>query len=89
MTAMTSPLGYSLLIGNLLLYIVQVLGWNVDGTIVFDEVLCANNSAENHGGCVYAFGGGIFNDGTEMLNNSADRGGSICECIAFVWVSQQ
>lgn len=63
-----------------------MLGWNENGTIVFNDVLCTKNSAETYGGCFYASGGGIINDGTEMLDNLADRGGSIGECITLLWV---
>lgn len=58
---------------------VQVLGWDAHGTIVFNAVLCKNNTASNNGGCFYGAGRGIVNDGTAMQNNSAVHGGSIRE----------
>ncbi|CAN0292075.1 unnamed protein product, partial [Laminaria digitata] len=54
-----------------------VYGWDSDGTIVFDDVFCTNNSAIEHGGCLHSSGKVIINDGTVMLNNTADRGGGI------------
>ena len=60
--------------------VAQVLGWDANGTVIFNDVLCKENSAENHGGCFYAVGTGIVNDGAVMLQNSASNGGSIREC---------
>lgn len=60
---------------------VQVMGWNASGTIVFNHVSCAANTVINDGGCFYGMGRGIINDGTVMLDNEASNGGgaSICE----------
>lgn len=56
------------------------MGWDADGTITFDDVVCKGNKATRNGGCFYCAGGGIVNRGTAMLNNSAaGNGGSIRE----------
>ena len=57
----------------------QVLGWDTSGTIIFNDIFGTNNSAEGHGGCFHGSGKSIFNDGTTMLANYAEHGGSICE----------
>lgn len=62
---------------------VQVKGWDVDGTIVFNDVFCTNNSALENGGCFHGAGKTIFNDGTVMLNNQGEHGGSICKRNSF------
>lgn len=59
--------------------IVQVFGWDIKGTIVFNDVLCKDNGAQISGGCFYGSGKAIFNDGTVMLDNSGANGGSVCE----------
>lgn len=59
--------------------VVQVYGWDPTGTIVFNDVFCTNNSAEENGGCFHGSGKAIFNNGTVMLNNQGEHGGSICK----------
>lgn len=56
------------------------MGWDSDGTITFNDVFCADNSAATqHGGCFYSAGSGIVNNGTVMRDNEALDGGCICE----------
>lgn len=71
------PLVHKILTGTN--FDVQVLGWDTDGTITFNEVICKGNWAENDGGCYYGVGGAIFNNGTEMQGNLANNGACICE----------
>lgn len=59
--------------------VVQVYGWDPAGTIVFNDVFCTNNLAVEHGGCFRGSGKVIFNNGTVMLNNQGEHGGSICK----------
>lgn len=63
--------------------IVQVRGWDTSGTIIFNDIVGTNNSAVRHGGCFHGSGKGIFNNGTVMLANYAEDGGSICEQIFY------
>lgn len=63
--------------------VVQVFGWDASGTITFNDMLCTNNSAEEYGGCFHGSGKGVFNNGTVMLDNHAEHGGSICENIMY------
>ena len=65
----------------------QVRGWDPDGTIVLNDVSCTSYSAVGHGGCFHGSGKVVFNDGTVMLNNQGDHGGSICKCNSFQSVS--
>ena len=60
-------------------YETQVLGWDANGAIVFNDVVCTENSAELEGGCFYGVGAGIINHGTVMIDNAGDSGGAICE----------
>lgn len=73
---------------------VQVLGWDSNGTITFNDVVCTRNTALESGGCFSGRGRGIVNDGTVMHSvvnngtvmhhNHAEYGGCICE--SHVWV---
>ena len=58
----------------------QVYGWDIFGTVTFNDVNCSGNVAANEGGCFYGAGSNIFNDGVVMLDNEAENGGCICEC---------
>lgn len=58
---------------------VQVYGWDVSGTITFNDVTCSDNSAVSEGGCYYAAGQSEINNGTVMHDNSALDGGCIRE----------
>lgn len=60
-------------------FVVQVLGWDANGTIVFNDMFCTVNTADRNGGCLYASGRVIVNDGTAMAGNVALLGGSIRE----------
>ena len=55
-------------------------GWDIFGTVTFNDVNCSGNVAANDGGCFYGAGSNIFNDGVFMLDNEAEKGGCICEC---------
>lgn len=59
--------------------VVQVFGWDVSGTITFNDVTCSDNKAVSEGGCYYGSGLSIINDGTVMHNNEALDGGCLCE----------
>lgn len=68
--------------------LLQVVGWDADGTITFNDVVCKGNEAANNGGCFHGAGRGVVNRGTSMLNNSAaGNGGSIREPNNVAWVS--
>lgn len=60
--------------------VVQVFGWDENGTMIFNDVLCTENTAYRNGGCFSASGRGVVNDGTAMTGNVALNGGSIREC---------
>lgn len=61
---------------------VQVFGWDSRRTIIFNDVLCTNNLADERGGCFYGTGRSIVNNRTTMHDNEASQGGCICErCI--------
>ena len=57
----------------------QVFGWDPSGTIMFNDVVCTNNSADGSGGCFCSTGKSVVNDGTLMHENEAYDGGCICE----------
>ena len=59
--------------------VVQVFGWDSNGTTIFQDVRCALNTASENGGCFYGSGVGVVINGTVMHDNSADNGGCICE----------
>ena len=67
--------------------IVQVLGWDADGTIIFNDMSCSNNWATDNGGCLYSVGKAIFNDGAAVLDNEAFNGGCICKrnAVCVIW----
>ncbi|CAM9909015.1 unnamed protein product [Ectocarpus sp. 4 AP-2014] len=55
-----------------------VFGWDPTGTVVFNDVVCSDNTVGGLGGCYYAAGKGIVNDGAVMRGNSAlDDGGCV------------
>lgn len=68
---------------SLFILVAQVFGRNESGTIEFNDVVCTNNEAGEHGGCFYNVGTGIVTDETTMEGNVADQGGCICECAGF------
>lgn len=49
------------------------------GEVEFNNALCSENTAGEHGGCFYSAGKGTITDGTIMQENVADQGGCICE----------
>lgn len=56
------------------------MGWDANGAIVFNDVVCSDNAADFEGGCFYGVGRALINDGTVMTDNSGGSGGgSICE----------
>lgn len=57
----------------------QVFGWNRNGSVEFDTVLCTNNTGVGKGGCLSAHGEAVIRNGTVMTDNSAVKGGCICE----------
>lgn len=57
----------------------QVYGWDIHGSITFNDVNCSENVATRWGGCFFGAGSNVFNDGTVMLANQAEKGGCICE----------
>lgn len=60
-----------------------MFGWDADGAIAFEQVLCLENEAEGLGGCLYGDGNVTLADGTVMLDNVAHNGGCICETSNF------
>lgn len=68
----------------------QVFGWDTLGSITFNDVNCSENLATNDGGCFFGAGSNLFNDGTVMLGNQADKGGCICErsMSSFVFLTE-
>ena len=70
-----------------------MVGWDINGTIVFNDVICEQNYAVRDGGCFYGLGEGIFNNGTVVLDNMAENGGSICErkkrCLGYIVLLEQ
>lgn len=73
--------------------ILQVFGWNTTGTMELNDVFCGNNTAAKNGGCFYAAGRALINNGTVMLDNVAELGGCICEdtlnasvvCVCYIF----
>ena len=63
---------------------VQVFGWDMDGTVIFNDVLCKDNTATINGGCFQGSGRAIFNSGASLLGNKAINGACICEHVQFV-----
>lgn len=63
--------------------IVQVLGWDAKGAIIFNAVTCTQNTAVNFGGCFRGTGKDVVNNGTFMNDNHATHGGCICE--NYIW----
>ena len=57
----------------------QVLGWDASGTITFNDMSCTHNSVAGNGGCFHGSGKSVFGNGTRMLDNYAEHGGSICK----------
>ncbi|CAN0013328.1 unnamed protein product, partial [Ectocarpus sp. 6 AP-2014] len=54
-----------------------VFGWDEDGEIELHDILCTENTATGHGGCLYVAGGGVVNNGTVMITNEGKYGGCI------------
>ncbi|CAN0556632.1 unnamed protein product, partial [Ectocarpus sp. 12 AP-2014] len=46
-----------------------VFGWDEDGEIELHDILCTENTATGHGGCLYVAGVGVVNNGTVMITN--------------------
>ena len=59
------------------------MGWDVSGTIIFNDAYSTQNYAENNGGCFNNAGRDFACEGTAMLKTSATNGGSIGECNRF------
>lgn len=57
----------------------QVFGWDTEGRIDFEDVLCHDNTATDNGGCFYVTGRSTIGNGTEMRGNVAAAGGCLCE----------
>ena len=61
-----------------------MFGWDPNGLIVFNDVVCTRNTAvDGNGGCLHGAGTGIVNNGTIMLDNTGTNGGCICETAHF------
>ncbi|CAN0509292.1 unnamed protein product, partial [Ectocarpus sp. 12 AP-2014] len=54
-----------------------VFGWDEDGEIELHDILCTENTATGHGGCLYVAGVGVVNNGTVMITNEGKYGGCI------------
>lgn len=63
----------------------KVLGWDPDGSIELNDVVCTENWATRYGGCFYANGELVVNNGTLMQGNVGFRGGCICEWLLVVY----
>lgn len=61
-----------------------MFGWDAHGTIIFNDVICKDNTVTEDGGCFHGWGGGIFNNGTALLGNVANNGACICERTKYV-----
>lgn len=53
--------------------------WDRYGTGTLNNFTCSNNIADDSGGCLYAAGTAIINNGTVMKGNEAELGGAICK----------
>ncbi|CAN0033660.1 unnamed protein product [Ectocarpus fasciculatus] len=60
-----------------------VFGWDEYGEIELNDVLCTENTATGHGGCLYVSGVAVVNNGTIMITNEGKYGGCICESGGF------
>ena len=57
----------------------QVFGWNLNGLVIFNDVVCSQNTAGGYGGCFRNGGTSYINNGTVMHGNVGLNGGCICE----------
>ncbi|CAN0419853.1 unnamed protein product [Pylaiella littoralis] len=54
-----------------------VFGWDAEGEIEFNDVICTGSVSKAYGGCLYVSGVGVVNEGTVMRDNLAKYAGCI------------
>lgn len=61
------------------MYTPQIFGWDPNGTVVLEDMVCQNNTGVEQGGCISAHGIAVIGEDTYMFGNQGDLGGCICE----------